>query len=76
MKNFLFTAPPWLSNLLSVVLAVLVAVSTIGNDVVALFTDLNCAQCVQIVQKVLSIVAVVLAFIKAFSKYASKPEEE
>ena len=71
MKNFLFTAPAWLSNLLSIVVVTLLAITTIGSDVIALFTDLNCMECIKITEKVLTIAAIVLAIAKALSKSAN-----
>jgi len=68
MKNFFLNAPAWISNLLSIVLALLVTVSTVGTELIQVFTDLNCTECLRITQIVLSTIAVILSILKAFSK--------
>lgn len=71
-KNILLAAPAWLSNVLSIVLASLLAVSTIGNDFLALFGEINCQDCIKITQEVLSVTAILLSVAKAFTAIDTK----
>lgn len=73
MKNFLSAGPAWASNLLSIVLATLLLLQGIGDEVIAFFTTVNCASCIATTKTVLGIVAFVLSLFKAFGASDTKP---
>lgn len=67
-NNFFHSAPAWISNSLAAVLTLLITINQIGPQIADIFDILNCQKCIDIVQKVLTVAAILLSILKIIKR--------